>query len=96
MTASEIQMLKDFFTRELDGFKATAAAARAESRDDHKIVTESIAAVDEKVDDVRQRVTKLEANDELRLKKLTKIQYWIGTLIAGVPVLFFLLDRITH
>jgi tetrahydromethanopterin S-methyltransferase subunit G len=82
-------MLKDFFTRELDGFKADAAAGRAESREDHRAVKESIQAVDEKVDDVRERVTRLEASSKT-------IGRLIGGLIAGTPVLFLIFDRITH
>lgn len=52
------------------------------------------------VADVRERVTRLEANDELRLKSLTRIQWAIGlsvtTLIGGVPVLFLIVDRISN
>jgi hypothetical protein len=89
MTTSEIQMLKDFFTRELDGFKADAAAARAESRKDHQAVKESIEAVDEKVDEVRERVTRLEQSSRT-------IGRLITGMIAGTPVLFLVFDRISN
>jgi len=50
---------------------------------------EGIQAVDEKVDDVRERVTRLEATSSTTMKL-------IGLLIAGTPVLFLIFDRLTN
>lgn len=59
--------------------------------------TEKIAT---DVSDVRERVTRLEANDELRLKSLTRIQWAIGLsvtgFLGGVPVLFLIWDRLSN
>ena len=59
--------------------------------------TEKIAA---DVSDVRERVTRLEANDELRLRSLTRIQWGLGlaftSVIGGVPLLFLLWDRFSN
>lgn len=52
-------------------------------------LNENVEKVDSKVDDVRERVTRLETASSTTMKLL-------GLLIAGVPVLFFLLDRIVH
>ena len=52
-------------------------------------INENVEKVDQKVDDVRERVTRLETASSTTMKLL-------GLLIAGVPVLFFLLDRLTH
>jgi predicted nucleic acid-binding Zn-ribbon protein len=50
--------------------------------------------------DVRERVTRLEANDEVRLKSLNRIQWGIGiavtSVIGGIPVLFLIWDRLTN
>jgi hypothetical protein len=71
-----------FLMRELDSIKTT------------------VEKTQEDVVDVRERVTRLEANDELRLKSLSRIQWAIGlsvtALLAGVPVLFLIVDRITN
>lgn len=59
--------------------------------------TEKIA---DDVSDVRERVTRLESNDELRLRSLNRIQWAIGlsipAVIAGVPVLFLVWDRLSN
>lgn len=60
MTTTEVEMLRDFFQRELDDLKANHAAAREESRDDHKQVKDSIQRVDDKVSDLRSRTIRLE------------------------------------
>lgn len=52
-------------------------------------LNDGIEAVDSKVEDVRERVTRLEASS-------ATIKFLIGTLIAGVPVLFLIADRIMH
>lgn len=71
-----------FLMRELDSIKTT------------------VEKTQEDVVDVRERVTRLEANDERRLRSLTRIQWAIGlsvtALLAGVPVLFLIVDRITN
>jgi len=50
--------------------------------------------------DVRERVTRLEANDEVRLKSLNRIQWGIGIavtcVIGGIPVLFLIWDRLSN
>lgn len=51
-------------------------------------LTSTVEGVDEKVDDVRDRVTVLEAQTRL-------IGRLIGLLIAGVPVLFLIMDRLS-
>jgi hypothetical protein len=50
---------------------------------------EGIQAVDEKVDDVRERVTRLETTSSTTMKL-------IGLLIAGTPVLFLIFDRLAN
>ena len=52
-------------------------------------IQQSVKQVDEKVDDVRERVTRLETAS-------STIKYLIAGLIAGTPVLFLVFDRITH
>ena len=52
-------------------------------------LNDSVQSVDEKVDDVRERVTRLEASSKT-------ISWLIGSLIAGTPVLFLIFDRITN
>ena len=69
-----------FLMRELDSIKST------------------VEKTQEDVVDVRERVTRLEENDKARLKTLDRIQWAIGltipTLIAGVPFLFWIWDRL--
>lgn len=51
-------------------------------------IGKTVEKIDVDVEDVRSRVTRLEAS--------TKIIAWgIATLIGGTPVLFLILDRIT-
>jgi hypothetical protein len=61
---------------------------------------EKLDKIADDVSDVRERVTRLEANDELRLRSLTRIQWGLGlaftSLIGGVPVLFLVWDRLTN
>lgn len=61
---------------------------------------EKLDKIADDVSDVRERVTRLEANDELRLRSLTRIQWGLGlaftSLIGGVPVLFLIWDRLTN
>ena len=52
-------------------------------------LNDSVKSVDEKVDDVRERVTRLEASSKA-------IGRLIAGLIAGTPVLFLIFDRITR
>ena len=52
-------------------------------------LNDSVQSVDEKVDDVRERVTRLEASSKT-------ISWLSGLLIAGTPVLFLIFDRITN
>lgn len=82
-------MLKDFFTRELDGFATRARDAHAETK-------QSIESVDSKVTDVQRRVTILETNLHIRASLLRRISWLIGLLIPAVPVGIVVLDRLTH
>jgi len=51
-------------------------------------IGKTVTKIDGDVEDVKDRVTRLEAS--------TKTIAWlIGTLIAGTPVLFLIIDRIT-
>lgn len=51
-------------------------------------IGKTVTKIDSDVEDVKNRVTRLEAS--------TKTIAWlIGTLIAGTPVLFLIFDRIT-
>lgn len=52
-------------------------------------INDSVVSMDAKVDDVRERVVKLETSNNVILKLL-------GLLIAGTPVLFLVFDRIAH
>lgn len=94
MTTNEIQMLKDWFSREIDSLRSDAHSAREESREDHQQVKDSIASVADDVGDVKERVTRLEANDERRLKSLSRIQWGIATIIAAVPVVTYILHEL--
>ena len=51
-------------------------------------INENVEKVDQKVDDVRERVTRLEASSATTMKL-------IGLLVAVVPVVFIIMDRIT-
>ena len=51
-------------------------------------LNENVEKVDEKVDEVRERVTRLETSSSTTMKM-------IGLLIAGVPVIFLIMDRLT-
>ena len=96
MTTNEIQMLKDWFSREIDSLRSDAHSAREESRADHKQVKESIAGVADDVGDVKERVTRLESNDDQRLKKLSRIQWSVGALLAAVPAVAYLLHAVNQ
>ena len=67
---------------------------------DVSYLMEKLDKIADDVSDVRERVTRLEANDELRLKSLSRIQWGLGlaftSLIGGVPVLFLLWDRLSN
>ena len=67
---------------------------------DVSYLMEKLDKIADDVSDVRERVTRLEANDELRLRSLTRIQWGLGlaftSLIGGVPVLFLLWDRLIN
>ena len=52
-------------------------------------INANVEKIDEKVDDVRERVTRLEATSSTTMKL-------IGLLIAGTPVLFLIFDRLTN
>lgn len=52
-------------------------------------INDSVVSMDAKVDDVRERVVKLETSSNVIMKLL-------GLLIAGVPVAFLIFDRIVH
>jgi peptidoglycan hydrolase CwlO-like protein len=52
-------------------------------------INENVEKVDAKVDDVRERVTRLETTSSTTMKL-------IGLLIAGTPVLFFIFDRLAN
>jgi len=52
-------------------------------------IQKSVDGVDVKVDDVRERVTRLETSSKT-------IKWLIGILLAGTPVFFLLADRILH
>ena len=52
-------------------------------------INENVEKVDQKVDDVRERVTRLETTSSTTMKL-------IGLLIAGTPVLFLIFDRLTN
>jgi hypothetical protein len=52
-------------------------------------INENVEKVDQKVDDVRERVTRLEATSSTTMKL-------VGLLIAGTPVLFLIFDRLTN
>jgi peptidoglycan hydrolase CwlO-like protein len=51
-------------------------------------INENVEKVDAKVEDVRERVTRLETSSNTTMKM-------IGLLIAGVPVIFLIMDRLT-
>jgi hypothetical protein len=67
---------------------------------DVSYLMEKLDKIADDVSDVRERVTRLEANDELRLKSLSRIQWGLGlaftSVIGGVPVLFLLWDRLSN
>jgi hypothetical protein len=67
---------------------------------DVSYLMEKLDKIADDVSDVRERVTRLEANDELRLKSLSRIQWGLGlaftSVIAGVPVLFLIWDRLSN
>ena len=67
---------------------------------DVSYLMEKLDKIADDVSDVRERVTRLEANDELRLKSLSRIQWGLGlaftSVIGGVPVLFLLWDRLNN
>ena len=67
---------------------------------DVSYLMEKLDKIADDVSDVRERVTRLEANDELRLKSLSRIQWGLGlaftSVIGGVPVLFLLWDRLIN
>jgi len=67
---------------------------------DVSYLMEKLDKIADDVSDVRERVTRLEANDELRLRSLTRIQWGLGlaftSVIGGVPVLFLLWDRLSN
>jgi len=67
---------------------------------DVSYLMEKLDKIADDVSDVRERVTRLEANDELRLRSLTRIQWGLGlaftSVIGGVPVLFLLWDRLNN
>lgn len=94
MSPDQVELLKQFILRELDQFRTTAAETRAESSKDHDEVKASIQRVDEKLDDVRERVVTLEANDQLRLRSLNWIKWGVGILIAVVGILVPFSDQI--
>jgi hypothetical protein len=52
-------------------------------------LNDSVQSVDEKVDDVRERVTRLEASSKATAG-------FLGFLVAAVPVGFLIFDRVTH
>lgn len=60
MTPDQLAMLERMFTNQIADLKEDHRAAREESREDHKQVKDSIQGVDEKLDDVRERVARLE------------------------------------
>jgi hypothetical protein len=63
-------------------------------------IKDTTNAIARDVTDVRERVTRLEANDQIRLRSLTRIQWGLGlaftSLIGGIPVLFLIWDRLTN
>jgi hypothetical protein len=67
---------------------------------DVSYLMEKLDKIADDVSDVRERVTRLEANDELRLKSLSRIQWGLGlaftSVLGGVPVLFLLWDRLSN
>lgn len=63
-------------------------------------LAEKIDKIADDVSDIRERVTRLETNDEARLRTLNRIQWGIGLAImgaiGGVPVLFLVWDRLSN
>ena len=87
MTADQVQMLKDFIVRELSQLREDAREGRAESTKDHDEVKASIRCVDQKLDEVGTRVTKLETKGDERAKNLEWIRWGVGIIAASLITL---------